>query len=181
MSPVVTHDGVTIDDETGEVLGYDEWRADSLEKVEWVLEKMLHRETTLAALKERKRALDANIDAMILAEQKALAGLHRRFGPDLEQFARAELFSRGARTKTLMTPFGSISFRIVQGTVKIVDMARAVAWAEDEAPDIVRKEVTPTDLADSWKRTTGTEPEESPLLLVTPGGERMYVRTGVAK
>ena len=175
-------DDYLIDLETGEIIATREpaFRVYSIGSAEWVLDRIGRREAAIGALRARREAIINNLEAMIKAEQRRLDGLHYRFDGELESFARAELERTGGRTKTLRTAFGSVSFRIVKASRKIVDMTAAVAWAKDWMPEIVRvkEDVLLSDLY--------ADPDDPRVILIQepwlerrPEEERCYVRTGL--
>ncbi len=180
----VFQDGVYIDIETGEVHAVapqgsypdQAFRVDRLAAAEWVLERMLNRESAIDALERRMATVVTNLTAMIADERRRLDGLHRRFDGELEAYARDALGSTGWKTKTLKTPYGAISFRTTQGTHRIADQLGAVAWAKRVAPEIV-KSVEYVNVTDVLPRL---DDGESPAWLETsPGGERCTIKAGV--
>ena len=190
------HDDYLIDTNTGEIVETwhgvqnptaEPFRVDSLVAAEWVLDRMARREAALVALDKRRLAIIHNLDALANTEQRALDGLHRRFDAELEAFARAELERAGGRTKTLRTAFGSISFRIVKASRRIVDMAAAVAWAKRWTPQAVRvKEDVLLSEMEQWMgftllngQTAAESLAEATWLEKRPQEERCHVKTGV--
>lgn len=137
---IVTKDGYLIDDETGEVVGHadspEAFRVTDLASAEWVLEKMQTTDADIAALESRKRAIVANIDAQVKAHQSRRQWLDARFLNDLRQFAAVAL--SGVKAKTVVTPFGKMSFRKVASRVVVTDTDAALAWAEREMPGAVK-------------------------------------------
>ena len=175
-------DDCLIDLETGEIIATREpaFRVDSIEAAEWVLDRIGRREAAVVALRVRREAILNNLEAMIKAEQRRLDGLHYRFDGELESFARAEIERTGARTKTLRTAFGSISFRISKASRKIIDMAAAVAWAKVWAPELVRtKEDVLISEIDGRPLPVTCMPLNVPWIEMRPAEERCHVKTGV--
>lgn len=179
------YDGVIMvyDQETGEIIDVQRgFMVDNMGRLEWALGRIAKDEAEKLALEARKRALLVNLDAMIADVDRRLVGFRNRFDAEIESFARETL--DGARTKTLKTPQGSVSFRIVPASHTIADMTAAVAWAEEHRPDAVRKLVTFSDLGSVYHDGPGGEAVEmadAPFIEKKGGGERMYLRTNVGR
>lgn len=169
--------GYLIDAETGEVLDIVEaprpqFHVEDLASAEWVLEKMHEAEGRVAGLTARLAAITDQIGAMIREENRRSEWLQHRFGAELEAFAGREL--QGQKSRSLKTPFGTLSFRSTPGSIRPLDKQGALAWAKEHAPDAVvtREDLVVTPLKD---RT-----DLPPILFeVTPAGDRFYIKTGV--
>lgn len=142
--------GFWIDAETGEVLGVvgaeERFTPDTLDKAEWVLEKMQKADAEKTALLLRRDAITANIDAEIRKMQNKRDYLDARFGPDLSEFAKRSL--EGGKSKTLTTPYGKMSFRLVPSRLSVIDEQKALEWADAHCPQAVKitKKLLPSAL-----------------------------------
>lgn len=127
-------DGWIVDVETGEQLGVAVQQGFTIgtnDEADWVLSKMLAEQSAIDSVL-------ANAKAIADRHQKRLDLLNKRFGAELEHFAKSQL--EGKRERTLSLLYGSLSFRAVKGTNKIVDMAQAVAFCKERAPDLIHTE-----------------------------------------
>lgn len=105
---------------------------------DWCLERMQELDLLRNAEELRKAAIVANIDTRIAQIDRRRAWLQTRFGPQLAEWAKANLPKRG---KTVTLDHGKIAFRTTQGSIEVTDMVAAVAWAKKNFPDAVKREV----------------------------------------
>lgn len=148
---ITTDDGYVIDIDTGEVVGHLEalelpasdesgpavsFEVTDLHSAEWVLSKLLCAESVAAGLALRKAAIVANIDAQIKEQARRVDWLHRRFDADLRAYAWSEV--ENAKTKSLVTAYGKLSFRQAPGGITVLNQEAAVQWAEQHCPDAVK-------------------------------------------
>ena len=107
LVPLVSDEGLLyeIDPETGEVLAVHtpepDFVIDTADKVDWVLGKMLALDSEAAAIDSsaivaQARAILANAESMKRDLARRRDALEWRFGPELAQFAKANL----GKTKT---------------------------------------------------------------------------------
>lgn len=132
-----------VDPETGEVLAVHppepEFVIDSREAADWVLGKMLALDTEIAeidnsALVQQARAVLANAEKMKASLAHERAKWEYRFGPELAQFAKANL----GKTKTWRGYYGSVSFRATPAKLTVSDPDKAAWWALGACPDAAR-------------------------------------------
>ena len=137
---IVNDDGYICDALTGEVIGHVEvterYVADTEQRVDWVLEGIQVQDAAIAALGLRLSAITANLTSMIKDHEQRRAWKLARFGSDLQVFAAQQL--EGKKARTYKSPYGSLSFRTVAGSLKITDPEAALAWAEANAPEAVK-------------------------------------------
>lgn len=171
----ISKDGFLIDAETGEVLGHAEaqghFTVDSTSAAEWVLERIQAADADIAACDARLKAISDNLAAMRKEHEKRKEWLLGRFAAELETFAAAEL--NGKKTRTLKTPFGSLSFRTAPGSVKVLDMEAAVKWAKMYEPDAVK--VTESVLVSK----VGPVNALPDCFEVSGSADKFYIKTGV--
>lgn len=145
--PIVTDEGLVydVDPETGEVLAVHppepEFVIDSRERADWVLGKMLHLDAEIAAIDtaaivQQARAILENAEAKKKDLARRRAALEWRFGPELAQFAKANL----GKTKTWKGYYGSVSFRATPAKLKVSDPVKAAWWALEACPGAARVE-----------------------------------------
>lgn len=116
---------------------------DSLDRLAWYGRK---RAAYLAEIDLIKQSAEA----MIADAQKGLQALDDRFQVQAEDFARQTLQATGAKTKTLKTLGGAFAFRTVPGGIRKDDAAALLAWAKEQAPDLVeRQEIVKEDVPDA--------------------------------
>lgn len=132
IEQLVAVDGYLTDPETGEVLGLSDrdegFQVTDEASAEWVLGLRLDAEANLARNEAKRRAVLANLDAMDRREKARIAWLDHRFGPGLEEFAKARLAA--GNCKTLYMASGSLGFRTIKGGLRVSDPVGAVAWAK---------------------------------------------------
>jgi hypothetical protein len=174
---ITTHDGYIVDPETGEVLGHTEaserFAVTDIESAEWVLSKMQEAQADVLAQRCRLDAIQSQMQAMIEDKARRCSYLEARFGHELEAFAAREL--EGGKSKTLKTPFGSLSFRTVPGSIRVVNVELAVVWAETFEPKAVK--VSKSVLVSGLKGMESGLP--SAAFEVVPPNERFRIETGV--
>lgn len=196
---VTIEDGYVVDKETAEVYGLvddcefesyegDEeylfqpvnratvFRVDSHETADWVLGKRFDEEAALKSIEARRAAMNANFDRMAQVHKDRLNHLSHRFDAELENFAATNL-PRGKKTLTL--PHGSIAFRTIPATVQITDEYRAVQWADEAAPSIVRKSVSKTEVMNAWKNIQGVDADLPTFAQRIPARESVAIKTGL--
>jgi hypothetical protein len=118
---VVDQDGVIL----GEVV--TEGAIASQEALEVVLERMADVESQLVALKTKHEAIIENCRKLEAKKASYLAYLRGVYSNPIEAYAKSRL--EGQKSKTLTTPYGQVSFRIVKGGLKVSDKGLALATA----------------------------------------------------
>jgi hypothetical protein len=118
---VVDQDGVIL----GEVV--TEGAIASQEALEVVLERMADVESQLVALKAKHEAIIENCRKLEVKKASYLAYLKGAYSNPIEAYAKSRL--EGQKTKTITTPYGSVSFRTVKGGLKVIDKGLALATA----------------------------------------------------
>ena len=124
-------DNLVIDTETGEVLGNaisDAGEISSQTALEAILEKIADVEGRLTAQQLRHQAILENCRKLEVRTASYLAYLKAQYEPHIEAYAKTRL--EGQKSKTLTTPFGSVSFRTVRGGLKVVDPSLALDYAQ---------------------------------------------------
>lgn len=175
-SDVVIHEGYYVNPETGEVLGHveaaEEFRVRDMPSAEWVLEKMQMADSEIAAVEMRLAAIQEQMESILADRRRRRNWLQTRFGAELEAFAREAL--DGAKQRSLKTPFGTMGFRHVAGSIKPLDKKGCIAWAKEYCPAAVvqREELVVSPLKDR-------EDLPNELFDVTPAGDRFYIKTGL--
>ena len=175
--PEINKDGYFVNPETGEVVGHveasDRFTVTDIKSAEWVLAKIQIEEAEAAALETRLRAIAENIGAMKRQHERQREWLLGMYTADLKAFAEAELV--GKKTRTLPTPYGSLSFRASVGSVKITDAEAALAWAEENAPDNIK--TTRTVLVTGLKDRADELPADA--FEYSPAADKFYIKTGL--
>ena len=122
-------DNFVVDTDTGEVLGevVVDGAIASQETLEIVLERIARVETELVGLQARHSAIIENCKRIEKQKSDYLAYLKSRYSSPIEEYAKARL--EGGKSKTLTTPYGSVSFRVVKGGLKVTDKALALETA----------------------------------------------------
>ena len=122
-------DNLVIDADSGEVLGnaITEGVIDSHSSLEAVLEKIGEVEARLAAQQLRHQAILENCRKLEVKTASYLAYLKGIYNAPIEAYAKTRL--EGQKTRTLTTPYGSVSFRTVKGGLKVTDKGMALATA----------------------------------------------------
>jgi hypothetical protein len=130
MSQYNIIDNLVVDTETGEVLGnaITEGVIDSHSSLEAVLEKIGEVEARLAAQQLRHQAILENCRKLEVKTASYLAYLKGIYNAPIEAYAKTRL--EGQKSKTLTTPYGSVSFRTVKGGLKVVDPNLALDYAQ---------------------------------------------------
>jgi hypothetical protein len=131
MSQYNIIDNSVVDTETGEVLGKaisDAGEISSQTALEAILEKLADVEGRLTAQQLRHQAILENCRKLEVRTASYLAYLKAQYEPHIEAYAKTRL--EGQKSKTLTTPFGSVSFRTVRGGLKVVDPSLALDYAQ---------------------------------------------------
>ena len=131
MSQYNIIDNLVVDTETGEVLGNaisDAGEISSQTALEAILEKLADVEGRLTAQQLRHQAILENCRKLEVRTASYLAYLKAQYEPHVEAYAKTRL--EGQKSKTLTTPFGSVSFRTVRGGLKVVDPSLALSVAQ---------------------------------------------------
>jgi hypothetical protein len=131
MSQYNIIDNSVVDTETGEVLGNaisDAGEISSQTALEAILEKIADVEGRLTAQQLRHQAILENCRKLEVRTASYLAYLKAQYEPHIQEYAKNRL--EGQKSKTLTTPYGSISFRTVRGGLKVVDPSLALDYAQ---------------------------------------------------
>jgi len=131
MSQYNILDNLVVDTETGEVLGNaisDAGEISSQTALEAILEKLADVEGRLTAQQLRHQAILENCRKLEVRTASYLAYLKAQYEPHIEAYAKNRL--EGQKSKTLTTPYGSVSFRTVRGGLKVVDPSIALDYAQ---------------------------------------------------
>jgi len=131
MSQYNILDNLVVDTETGEVLGNaisDAGEISSQTALEAILEKIADVEGRLTAQQLRHQGILENCRKLEVRTASYLAYLKAQYEPHIEAYAKTRL--EGQKSKTLTTPFGSVSFRTVRGGLKVVDASLALDYAQ---------------------------------------------------
>lgn len=104
------------------------FRVTSEEKAAWVVNKLLTYDEQLARLD----AQHAKMRAQLLARRDSFSAM---FLAPLRQWAEANPPLKG---KTIHLLTGSLSFRRVKRSAKVVDPKAALRWAEDNLPEAIQ-------------------------------------------
>lgn len=122
-------DNFVIDTDTGEILGevVVDGAIASQEALEIVLERIARVETELVGLQARHSAILENCKRIEKRKADYLAYLKSRYSSPIEEYVKARL--EGGKSRTLTTPYGSVSFRVVKGGLKVVDKTLALETA----------------------------------------------------
>ena len=131
MSQYNIIDNSVVDQDTGEVLGNaisDAGEISSQTALEAILEKIADVEGRLTAQQLRHQAILENCRKLEVRTASYLAYLKAQYEPHIEAYAKTRL--EGQKSKTLTTPFGSVSFRTVRGGLKVVDASLALDYAQ---------------------------------------------------
>jgi len=130
MSQYNIIDNLVVDPETGEVLGNaisDAGEISNQTALEAILEKIADVEGRLTAQQLRHQAILENCRKLEVRTASYLAYLKAQYEPHIEAYAKTRL--EGQKSKTLTTPFGSVSFRTVRGGLKVRDNDLAASYA----------------------------------------------------
>jgi hypothetical protein len=118
---VVDQDGVIL----GEVV--TEGAIASQEALEVVLERMADVESQLVALKTKHEAIIENCRKLEVKKASYLAYLRGVYSNPIEAYVKSRL--EGQKSKTLTTPYGSVSFRTVKGGLRVANNDLAASYA----------------------------------------------------
>ena len=95
--------------------------------LEAVLERIGKAEAILAGKKTHHDSIRANMAKIEQREQAKIAYLRDLYEPHIEAYAKGRLELQ--KSKTLLTAFGSVSFRTSAGGVRVADKSLALATA----------------------------------------------------
>lgn len=100
----------------------------------WLMEKLLAMDGDLVGLAAQKAALVKNVDSMIADVTRAREGMEYRYGPELHEFAKANLpTNKSGRTtsKTWKCAFGRVSFKDKPPNLSVVNADAALTFARE--------------------------------------------------
>jgi hypothetical protein len=167
--------------EAGEDDAAREWTIATEADADRVLERISRAESRAVAVGMLREQVLARLGA---EERRFLSRAEwerRRWGSQLEAFARKQL--GGGKRKTLNLAHGSVAFRKTQGRTTLTNMAEAVAWAEENHPEIVRvaKSVTATAARKAVEEDlkSGFLDEEPLWIEIAPPGDSCRIETGI--
>lgn len=122
-------DNFVVDAHSGEVLGevVTNGAIASQEALELVLERIADVESQVVALERKHEAIIENCRKIEAKKANYLEYLKAVYSTPIEEYAKARL--DGQKTKTLITPYGQVSFRTVKGGLKVSDKGLALATA----------------------------------------------------
>jgi hypothetical protein len=114
---------------TGEILcdAISDEGINNMMALEAVLERIGKAEAVLAGKKAHHDSIRANMAKLEQREQAKVQYLRDLYEQHVERFAKDWL--KNSKSKTLTTPYGSISFRTTAGGVKVSDKSLALATA----------------------------------------------------
>ena len=100
--------------------------------------------------------------------------LLRRFGSELEAWARRQIESRHDGRKSVSLPAGMVGFRIEQARLDVTDERTLLAWCKTHLPAAIKtaESIMKTTVTDHIK-TTGECPSGAEI---GGGGEKFYVK-----
>jgi phage host-nuclease inhibitor protein Gam len=149
----------------------DPFCIDSAEKADWYLSK-------LAALDGEERLVDQQRDAKVAQIATDKKAWEARFAAEFEHWARAEI-AKGKR-KSIVLPHGTASVRNVPMSIRVTDTEAAIAWAEENAQNLVEtRKVLDGRLFNSLAKTLLQETGEPlPGIEISPEREAFGVKFG---
>ncbi len=175
---------IHVAEEEGPIATVPTFQVRDRESAEWVLEKLFEAETELAAIEKRREILNANLDAMGAEPARRVVWLRKRFEAELEEWAKHEL--EGAKTRSIRTPFGTLSFRKRKRRLVVRDEDVAAKWgsmrADAGAIVKVTRKLLVSALPDSETIADLVEESEAMRDLtglgVVPAGDSFTIKTG---
>jgi hypothetical protein len=152
------------------------------EDAERVLERIARSDARTLAAESLLKAVQGRLVAEAERRRRSAEWLRRRFGPELEAWARPRL---QGRRRTLALAYGAIAFRKQPARLKVLDQAAAVRWAEASRPELVRitKSVSAPQVAAALQEDLklGFTDELPDWLEVTEPGESVRIETGLGR
>ena len=132
----------------------------------WVIRKVVEARAYAARVK-------AWAELEQLRAQREEDGLLRRFGADLEDWARRQIAQQHDGRRSVSLPGGVVGFRTDPTRLAIVDEAKLKNWCRSNLPSAIRvvESVPKTPLMDHFKRT-GECPDGTEFV---GGGERFSI------
>ncbi len=97
----------------------------------WLLRKLANLEAERLRIEEQARK-------MISAVRTDYDELMRRYGDELEAWARQEMLDHGGRKKTVHTWQATLAFRTVPAALKLTDPDAALRYAREHAPQHIQ-------------------------------------------
>lgn len=134
-------------DGTGEIIGavaldgshilYEQekgpWMPTDEEGALWYMRKRGELLMDIKARKAERERILANMDAQIRKAEKDLERFDQSFKEIVTQLARTFL----TKSKTWVTPYGSISFKSSKDRLSVVSEEKAIRWANEECKEAV--------------------------------------------
>lgn len=150
LTTVIDVDGYVVNVTTGEVTGYkgddEKFVVDDEKSVEWVLSKMADVDFAIKAKQDRLAQVAENLNAQIKELSNKAAWLEKRFFPELLIFAEGMLL--GQKAKSIKMENGTLGFRAMAGSTKVIDAEKALEWCKKHKPEavVVKESVVVTPL-----------------------------------
>ena len=107
-----------------------EFRIDSDERAEWLLRKVADCQARAA---RAKAWAEREVEQAEAEEARLLA----RFSAELEEYSKVRLANGKGKKKSFDLPSGRLGFRTNAAHLKVIDDAKALAWAKINAPSAV--------------------------------------------
>lgn len=130
-----------VDPQTGEVVGHAEAKPEfhvvNDDTADWVCSLLSEADADMLALQAQADAIAKRMNQRIQRVQRRRDWVLMRFGQELERYV-AERLAKG-KTRTLTLPHASLSLRRTGGSITVIDIDAALAWARDMAPDAIRE------------------------------------------
>lgn len=142
------------------------------ESAEQVLAKFAEADKGILAEIAEYQAVTERIQARLNHMHARKKWLTDLYGHDLDRFAAASL--SGAKRKSVPLTNGAIGYQRSQGSVKVVDMQAAVAWAKQHCCDAIRETVVVKPIKDA-----GLAGELPPCFSVSAPKDTFYIRSGI--
>lgn len=169
---------VIVKEALGEKEFQQKWVPQTLDDVNFLMERVALLESEIQAISHRKQALVSNLDHMMADIQRTIRSIFWLYGHHIRRIAEQSL--AGKKTRTLKLDWGILSFRRLAGRrIPLMEPDQLVEWAEKESPEIVRVKrwVNTSDLPDSMVRVEGagdafyvsTSKENQPIHKEEPG------------
>lgn len=173
------------DPDTGEVISLivpkPDFQVTDADSAEWVLSKIEFAESEMFRLKTMLEKQVERLNSQIAQYKRHADFMKARFGPELEQFAKANL-PKGK--KSWLGTHGAIKFRSTNERLDIADSEKALGWlkATEGCQDAIK--VTESVLKSAIPAPTAEKLKADPELRaiagfeLIPAGESMTIDTG---
>jgi hypothetical protein len=175
-------DHQVVDADTGEVLGpvVEAGSIANQNALESVLDVLGQQEAKVKAEELRLQAIIENARRTLSRKQSYLGYLRSIYNAPIEVYAKSQL--EGKKTKSIVTPYGTVAFRTTKGGLKVANNDLAASYAIGSGLSHAVKltyNFQISKLTDEQRHSIANDPFLPEGFELVPDKETMSIKTGV--